>query len=130
MKEFYEEELNRIYQREEIMQSSLLGPHRDDLLFELNGYPAKQHGSQGECRTAAISLKLAVYQILKDAKENAPILLLDEIFAELDPTRANSLIETFGKLGQVIVTSAQKPPYSLWENSRNFCITNGKAVLS
>lgn len=115
-------------EKEKIMERSLVGPHRDDIYFSINGYPARTHGSQGELRTAALSLKLAIYHLLSDIKESTPILLLDEIFAELDNKRCEKLIEGFSEFKQLFLTTAVDPPEFLKENSRNFKIDNGNII--
>jgi DNA replication and repair protein RecF len=113
-------------EKEKIMERSLVGPHRDDIYFGINGYPARTHGSQGELRTAALSLKLAIYHLLSDIKESPPILLLDEIFAELDNKRCERIIEGFAEFKQLFLTTAIDPPEFLKDKSRNFKIDNGK----
>ncbi|MCB2230239.1 DNA replication/repair protein RecF [bacterium] len=111
--------------RERIMKVSLVGPHRDDILFEIAGYPARTHGSQGQLRTAAISLKLAVYHILKEKRRRPPVLLLDEIFAELDNNRSLGLVKAFEGFDQLFLTTAVTPPEELMAQSRNFRIKAG-----
>jgi len=121
----FERRLSDSRHREQVMHTSLVGPHRDDIHFEIEGLPARQHASQGEWRTGAIALKLAVYQILKEKRESEPILLLDEIFAELDEKRINGLIDAFGGFGQLFLTTAVEPPSRMKENSRRFQIAGG-----
>ncbi len=121
----FREKLTQRREQEQIMKSSLVGPHRDEVYFAVNDLPARTHGSQGELRTAAIALKLAVYHLLKRQRKTEPILLLDEIFAELDRHRAEALIDSFEGFGQVCLTTAQQPPDLLRRDSRNFRIDNG-----
>ncbi len=120
--------LARHAERERVLKSSLVGPHRDDIYFQIDGLPARTHGSQGEWRTAALSLKLAVYHLLKEKREIKPVLLLDEIFAELDPDRAKGLIEAFADFHQLFLTTALEPPDFLRNNSRAFRIGNGEVI--
>ena len=68
------------------------GPHRDDLRLTLNGTDARVYGSQGQQRTAVLSLKLAQLEILRAEKEEAPVLLLDDVFSELDKRRQRMLL--------------------------------------
>ncbi len=124
----YQSTLDDVYERERIMMSSLYGIHRDDILFEIEGFPARHHGSQGEWRTSAISLKLAVYHILKEQHDTSPILLLDEIFAELDNNRIGGLINIFGDFGQLFLTTAQKPPEIFLKDCKQFKIADGQVV--
>ena len=118
--------LAEISHREAAYGSSLAGPHRDDVVLTVNDHPARTHASQGECRTAAISLKLAAYHVLKEDRGLAPILLLDEIFAELDDRRTGALIEAFADFGQLFLTTATDPPHALANSGRAFEISNGQ----
>ncbi len=112
--------------QERVTKKSVVGPHRDDISFTIRGFPARSHASRGEWRTGAISLKLAVYHLMREQKGTEPILLLDEVFAELDEKRAHAMIESFGKFGQVFLTSAVTPPSALLKNSRSFTIVDGR----
>ncbi len=111
--------------KEQILRTALVGPHRDDLSVEIKGFPARTHGSQGQCRTAAIALKLAVYEMLRTRRGVTPLLLLDEIFAELDEGRARALIAAFGAFEQIFLTTALEPPKELGANARRFLIVQG-----
>lgn len=90
---------------------SLVGPHRDDMLPALGaaapGRDVRTHASQGEQRTAALALKLAEYDLLCEALGDTPILLLDDVFSELDPMRREWLSESVRSGGQTIVSSAE-----------------------
>ena len=117
--------LRRYRERERIMQTAMVGPHRDDIDFSIRNLPARSHGSQGELRTSAVSLKLAVFDYLKKARGVSPVLLLDEIFAELDAGRKEMLVELFGEFGQIFLTSASEIPETLMSRARRFNIENG-----
>ncbi len=125
----FREKLERYKDRERILETTLVGPHRDEVDFEIGGFPARTHGSQGELRTAAISLKLAVFEYLKIVRKGTPILLLDEIFAELDDNRKERLIDSFGKFGQLFLTTASQVPAILAETGRHFRIGNGTITM-
>ena len=120
--------LTRYKEREKIMHTALVGPHRDDIEFIIRDYPARTHGSQGELRTAAIALKLAVFDYIKENRGHPPVLLLDEIFAELDKDRCDRLIESFGNFGQVFITTASSIPEKLSGSARSFLIKDGAIV--
>jgi DNA replication and repair protein RecF len=90
-------------------QVCLVGPHRDDLGLELNGLPARTHGSQGEQRTLALALRLAAHRLVTDRVGSAPVLLLDDVFSELDGERSAALLEHLPP-GQVILTTAGPLP--------------------
>ncbi|MEU0489802.1 DNA replication/repair protein RecF [Nocardiopsis sp. NPDC006139] len=84
---------------------SLVGPHRDDLFLELGGMPAKGYASQGESWSYALSLKLAAFDLLR-ADGDDPVLILDDVFAELDTERRRRLAERVRDAEQVLVTAA------------------------
>jgi len=124
----FENGLEKNAERERITQTSLLGPHRDEIEFLICDFPARSHGSQGQWRSAAISLKLAVYEILKQKRKTTPILLLDEIFAELDTRRTESLARKFVEAGQLFLTTAVEPPDALLSDTHRFRIADGEVV--
>lgn len=125
IKTAFQLKVQKYYERERIMQTALVGPHRDDIEFMIRDYPARTHGSQGELRTAAISLKLAVFDYIKEIRGHTPVLLLDEIFAELDNNRRDMLIESFDNFGQVFITTASAIPESLSQTAKSFLIKDG-----
>ncbi|MBD2848027.1 DNA replication/repair protein RecF [Paenibacillus sp. IB182496] len=85
---------------------TLVGPHRDDLAFEINGKEAQIYGSQGQQRTTALSLKLAEIELIREEIGEYPLLLLDDVLSELDRQRQTQLIETFqGKVQTFITTT-------------------------
>ena len=86
---------------------TLAGPHRDDLVFMLNGLPAKGYASHGESWSFALSLKLASAQLLRqDSASGDPVLILDDVFAELDLDRRARLAAAIGSFEQVLITAA------------------------
>jgi DNA replication and repair protein RecF len=86
-----------------------VGPHRDDVVLMLKSMPARTHASQGECRTLALALRLAVHRLVTERVGSAPLLVLDDVLSELDPTRAAALLANMPS-GQVIITSASPLP--------------------
>ena len=122
----FETALDRQGERERAAQLCLVGPHRDEINFTICGFPARTHGSQGQWRTAAVALKLAVYETLRAKRGVPPILLLDEIFAELDPGRTGRLVESFGDVSQLFLTTADEPPDILMSEARRFRISGGQ----
>ncbi len=86
-----------------------LGPHRDDLLLTLEGREARTHASQGEQRCLALALRIAVHQLVMAKTELTPILLLDDVFSELDPARSRALVAELPE-GQSILTTAAPLP--------------------
>ena len=85
--------------------TSTVGPHRDDLDMSLNGLPARTHASQGEQRTLALALRLAVHRLVTEVTAGPPVLILDDVLSELDPQRAAALLGHFPE-GQVLITTA------------------------
>ena len=86
---------------------TLVGPHRDDLVLELNGLPARGYASHGESWSYALALKLASAEVLRaDAVAGDPVLILDDVFAELDEGRRERLADAVGGFEQVLITAA------------------------
>jgi DNA replication and repair protein RecF len=88
------------------MRTTSVGPHRDDPGFALDGRDVRVQASQGEQRSVALSLRIAAYQLLEERHGRPPILLLDDVFSELDPGRADGVTALLPR-GQVFVTSAR-----------------------
>ena len=86
-----------------------VGPHRDDIELEINGLAAKTHASQGEQRTLALALRLALHRFISKTVGEIPILVLDDVLSELDPDRARALLNHF-PVGQVLITTASELP--------------------
>jgi DNA replication and repair protein RecF len=84
---------------------TLVGPHRDDLLLSIGGLPARGYASHGESWSLALALRLAAYDLLR-ADGGEPVLILDDVFAELDATRRQSLAELVAPAEQVLITAA------------------------
>jgi DNA replication and repair protein RecF len=90
-------------------QSSTVGPHRDDVELAINGMPARTHASQGEQRCFALALRLATHRLIAERVGTPPILVLDDVLSELDPSRATALLVNL-PAGQVIITTASELP--------------------
>ncbi|OFX17793.1 MAG: hypothetical protein A2Z18_08375 [Armatimonadetes bacterium RBG_16_58_9] len=86
--------------------STSVGPHRDDLLLGVNGLPAREFGSQGQHRTMAIALKLAEIDLMFESVGEAPVVLLDDVMAELDKDRRRRIAELTSNRCQTIMTTA------------------------
>ncbi|WP_322769622.1 DNA replication/repair protein RecF [Frankia sp. Cr1] len=98
-------ELARVRPRELERGVTLVGPHRDELLLSINGRPARGYASHGESWSLALALKLASFELLRD-DQREPVLLLDDVFAELDVNRRARLAELVAPAEQVLVTAA------------------------
>jgi DNA replication and repair protein RecF len=103
----FTEALSRLRSKELERGVTLVGPHRDDILLLLNGLPAKGYASHGESWSFALSLRLASAELLRrDSTTGDPVLVLDDVFAELDRLRRERLAEAIGGFEQVLVTAA------------------------
>ena len=103
----------------------LSGPHKDDLEAELNGLSVKSYGSQGQTRTAAISLKLAERELMCRQLGEEPVLLLDDVLSELDAGRQDFVLNKLKK-GQVFITCCEKD--RLTELGRVYNVEQGKIL--
>ena len=105
--ETFQAYLRRV-QREEIARGmTLFGPHRDDFCFEANGVDLRIYGSRGQQRTAVLALKLAETRFMLQATGHRPILLLDEVMAELDRHRQRHLLQAVGRVQQAVLTTTE-----------------------
>lgn len=91
-------------------RTTLLGPHRDDFIFSLNGAELKSYGSQGQQRTAVLSVKLAEIELIKAETGAFPLLLLDDVFSELDEERKAMLLDYLTNRVQTIIASTEPLP--------------------
>ncbi|MGK7929149.1 MAG: DNA replication/repair protein RecF [Spirulina sp.] len=85
--------------------TTLVGPHRDEIELAIDRTPARFYGSQGQQRTLVLALKLAELQLIEEVIGEAPLLLLDDVLAELDPSRQNQLLETIQDRFQTLITT-------------------------
>ncbi|BBD55349.1 DNA replication/repair protein RecF [Planktothrix agardhii] len=84
---------------------SLVGPHRDDVIFSINQTPARSYGSSGQQRTLVLALKLAELQLIEEVVKEPPLLLLDDVLAELDINRQNQLLDAIQDRFQTLITT-------------------------
>jgi DNA replication and repair protein RecF len=105
--EVFGQALGRLRKSELSRGLSLVGPHRDDLVLHLNGLPARGFASHGESWSFALALKLASAALLRrESVSGDPILILDDVFAELDVSRRNRLANAISDFEQVLITAA------------------------
>jgi len=104
------------------------GPHRDDLLLHLNGMAAAEFGSEGQQRTLALALKLAQSRILQEQTGQPPVLLIDDIFGELDPIRRNRLLQKLPPGSQKFITTTFLDWHDAPGQSSQFLLENGKLL--
>jgi DNA replication and repair protein RecF len=96
---------------------TLVGPHRDEWRVRLAGLDARTHASQGEQRTLALGLRLAGHKVCAEVVGTEPVLLLDDVFSELDPARAEALVAEL-PAGQTLITTASAVPGSVRPDRR------------
>lgn len=99
----FEKQLNVAKEKDYRFCSTSVGPHRDDMIFEVDGIDIRKFGSQGQQRTAALSLKLSEIEFVKKTIHDNPILLLDDVLSELDSDRQNYLLNSISDI-QTIIT--------------------------
>lgn len=112
------------FNKDQMMQRTLLGSHKDDFEFTLDGEAIKKFGSQGQQKTFIIALKFALYDFLSNKTGKKPLLLLDDIFDKLDDSRIQLLVDLLQnkrRFGQIFITDARK------DRSRVLFETNNKA---
>lgn len=110
-------------------QYTKIGPHRDDISFKIEGNDIRKFGSQGQKKTAAISLKLSELIFIKEKNNDSPILLLDDVFSELDETRQKLLVESIKEVQTIITcTGIKKNIYELLKPNKIFKVENGDVV--
>lgn len=114
-----EKELNKIiteslekYKETEIKrQTSVIGPHRDDIDFLKDGYPFKTHGSQGENKSFLLALKFLESEYIHEISDKKPLVLLDDIFGELDEKRIENLLHIIKSQGQTFITTTHNQKF-------------------
>ncbi|OOB78937.1 MAG: DNA replication protein RecF [Epulopiscium sp. Nuni2H_MBin001] len=110
------DELQRTHTRDYLMQSTSVGPHRDDIKFLVNNMDAKLYSSQGQQRTVVLALKLAEIEMMKNRLGEAPILLLDDVLSELDCHRRQHLFN-YTKSNQTIIT-CNEFEQTIWQDKK------------
>jgi len=108
------------------LKMTTAGPHRDDFIFYSNGIDVRTFGSQGQQRTAALSLKLSEIELVKKITKDLPVLLLDDVLSELDSSRQNHLLNSIGNI-QTIITCTGLDDFinNRFEIDKIFKVSNG-----
>lgn len=103
----FKSKLTEVKTREMAQLTTLIGPHRDDLIFQVNGQNIQVYGSQGQQRTTALSVKISEIDLMHEQTGEYPILLLDDVMSELDNARQIHLLETIeGKVQTFLTTTS------------------------
>ena len=128
----YFQKFHDIQEKEIERGTTLVGPHRDDMIFYVNGRDVQTYGSQGQQRTTALSLKLAEIDLIHNEIGEYPILLLDDVLSELDDFRQSHLLNTIQGKVQTFVstTSVDGINHETLRKAELFQVTNGKVVAA
>ena len=110
-------------------KSTLTGPHRDDICFFINGTDVRKYGSQGQQRTAALSLKLSEIRLVEEVARDAPVLLLDDVLSELDSKRQSQLLDSITHI-QTLITCTGLDDFvsDRFHMDKVFKVVNGTVV--
>lgn len=124
--EDYERTLSANQDRDIKLKQTTTGPHRDDFCFTTGNIDIRKFGSQGQQRTAALSLKLSEIELVKKLTKDNPVLLLDDVLSELDSNRQNYLLSTIGDIQTIITcTGLDEFVNNRFEIDKVFHIENG-----
>lgn len=132
LEDMYRRELEKIREDEIRKGMNLLGPHRDDFIFFLNGKELKKFGSQGQHKTFLIALRFAQFFYIKEKTTKSPIFLMDDIFGELDKKRAEKISKYIPDIGQAFITMTDLTRKEELGNSKDYLlikVENGKAKI-
>lgn len=106
---------------------STIGPHRDDFLVNINGIDTKSYGSQGQQRTAVLTMKFSSLRIIRETTGEYPILLLDDVLSELDFNRKRYILSTIGEIQTIITCTGIEDIHEyLDSNAKVFNVSSGK----
>jgi DNA replication and repair protein RecF len=124
--------LSKIKQRriaEQFQGKTVVGTHRDEIEFIINQTPARHYGSQGQQRTLVLALKLAELKLIEEIVGEPPLLLLDDVLAELDPNRQKQLLEVIGDRFQTIITTTHIDSFNHdWTKDSQVLVVEGGKI--
>ena len=122
----FEEKIKKNRERDLTQGLTNIGPHRDDMCFKLGNIDLRKFGSQGQQRTAALSLKLAEIALVKSIIHDSPVLLLDDVLSELDRQRQNHLLNSIGDIQTIITcTGLEEFIHHRFQYNKIFQVSNG-----
>lgn len=122
----YNETLRKKIDEEIARQQTLFGPHRDDIIFMINRAEARKYGSRGQQRSVVLALKLSLIRIFLEEYQEYPVMVLDDVFLELDSSRRRGLDRLLEGEGQIFITSNREiKGYFSWD-SRTYRVEEGK----
>lgn len=127
---FFEDELFHASERDRKLCQTSVGPHRDDISFLIGDVDIRKYGSQGQQRTAALSLKMSEIELVKRSISDTPVLLLDDVLSELDSNRQNYLLNSIHDI-QTIITCTGLDEFikNKFQIHRIFQVTDGTVAL-
>ena len=126
----YEKKMSLNQERDVKLKQTSTGPHRDDFSFVVGDIDIRKFGSQGQQRTAALSLKLSEIELVKKMTRDNPVLLLDDVLSELDSNRQNYLLSTIGDIQTIITcTGLDEFVNNRFEIDKVFHIESGKIIV-
>ncbi|MBR5090874.1 MAG: DNA replication/repair protein RecF [Ruminiclostridium sp.] len=124
----YMTRLRETAERELRMKYTVVGAHRDDILFCINNMPAKDYASQGQIRSIAVAMKLAEAQMIKDKSDDVPVIILDDVLSELDAFRRGFIINHIDNF-QVFITSCNLSDTDKFGSGKIWDVNGGKFEL-
>lgn len=126
LKQNFKYELTKRKNEEIKFGTTLIGPHRDEISFKINDLDLRKYASQGQHKTFLVALKLAEYFYLKERCQESPILLLDDVFSELDDTRVQHMLKLIESLNQAFITSTN---FDIFDKVLEFGKSNKKFIV-
>ena len=130
----YHRLLNDHFEKEAEREQTIIGPHRDEIVFYLGDMELRNYGSQGQHRIFSMALKMAQLFYYSDQLDDLPIMLLDDVFGNLDQQKIDVIFETLSRhSGQTFITSASERPFDqemFQEKNKNawFTVKNGNVT--
>jgi len=124
----FREKLAEVCYQEQKRGISLIGPHRDDFEIKINGKDVRKYGSRGQHKTVLIALALAQFQILKEKLGETPLMLIDDLYSEIDDHRRNRILDSLAEIKQVFITATLPHEDSSICNRNKFYIIDSGTV--
>jgi DNA replication and repair protein RecF len=128
IKKKFKEKLIKYKLIEKEKRTTIIGPHRDDIEFLKDNKSFKEYGSQGENKTLIIVLKILEWLYVTNQNKKTPLMLLDDIFGELDRSRINGLLNFLDGIGQSFITTTIKNKFSDLSNKKNIYLENSNII--
>jgi DNA replication and repair protein RecF len=126
IEKLFERKLHLVYRYELERKMSVVGPHRDDIIFYKDGKLFRDFCSQGENKTLVIAVKFLEWEYISQERHLKPLLLFDDIFGELDELRMQGILNFLGKIGQAFITTTLQDKFKKHLTSRKFILKDKK----